>query len=304
MARKGPGLLLADITKGDDQSTAVARTVAESGADILVLAGIDYDHGLAALIALRDAITAAGGPDYPHLFAPPPNTGLNTGIDLDGDGRVGRAADAQGYGRFAGQGGLALLSRFPVTPGVDHSAILWRDVPGSLLIDHAGREGAAATGVDILRLSSVAHAEVAVALPSGDPLTLMIFHAGPPVFDGPEDRNGRRNHDEVLFWKHRLAGAFGPPPEGAFAIVGAANLDPDKGDGMGRAIRALLDHPALQDPPQLTSRPTVDWPEPGPGLMRVDYVLPSAGASMTNAGRMAADANASRHRMIWVEIED
>ncbi|WP_375186428.1 endonuclease/exonuclease/phosphatase family protein [Pseudooceanicola sp.] len=291
------------MLKREDQIGTVVDTIAAARADVLVLADLDYDHGLATLTALRDAIGAGGGPDYPHLFAPRPNTGIDTGLDLNGDGEFGWAADAQGYGRFAGQGGLAVLSRFPLEPGPDHSTMLWRDIPGSLLIDHQGREGAKAIGAGVQRLSSTSHFELGVRTPSGQPLTMMIFHAGPPVFDGPEDRNGRRNHDEVLFWKHRLDGAFGPPPP-APVIIGAANLAPAGGDGRAPAINALLTDPRLTDPPALRGLPTVDWPDPGPGALRVDYILPSADLTLGAAKVMTADPKASRHALIWVEIED
>lgn len=304
MSRKGPGLLLAAIAKGDPQVAAVTRMIAAAEADILVLADIDYDHGNATLAALRDAIRAGGGPEYRHLASPRPNSGIDSGRDLDGDGRLGRAADAQGFGRYAGQGGLAILSRVPLRLVADHSHRLWRDMPDSLVIDHAGVAGPDARNADIQRLSSVTHAEYAAALPGGPPLTLMIFHAGPPVFDGPEDRNGRRNHDEVLFWKHRLDGAFGPAPDPPFAILGAANLAPRGGDGRSGAIRALLSDPRLQDPAGLREQPTVTWPAPGPGALRVDYILPSAGLTVTGAGVMAADPKASRHHLIWVDLAD
>jgi hypothetical protein len=28
----------------------------------------------------------------------------------------------------------------------------------------------------------------------------LVSHSTLPVFDGPEDRNGRRNFDEIRFW--------------------------------------------------------------------------------------------------------
>lgn len=302
LSRKGPGVLLADTLKGDPQVDAVVQALIRNQPDIAVLAGIDYDHGLATLTALRDRISAGGGPEFPHLAAPRPNTGMDTGLDMDGDGRLGGPGDAQGYGRFAGQGGLAVLSRHPVHLIVDHSARLWRDLPDSLLIDRAGRTGPEATGAGVQRLSTVAHAEYRVDLPGSDPLTLMIFHASPPVFDGPEDRNGRRNHDEVLFWKHRLDGAFGPSPSLPYALIGAANLDPAGGDGRSAAIKSLLGDPRLRDPPGLAGKPTVDWPAPGPGALRVDYILPSRDLPIRDAG-VTTDPEASRHALIWVDID-
>lgn len=292
--------MLADIRKGDAQVAGVIRTLAGVGADVLVLADIDYDYDATTLTALRDALREAGGPDYPAIYAPRPNTGIDTGLDLNGDGRNGGPADAQGYGRFAGQGGLAVLSRYPLRAGPDHSTLLWKDIPDSLVIDHAGRAGPGAIGADVQRLSSTSHFEVTVE--AALPLTLMIFHAGPPVFDGPEDRNGRRNHDEVLFWKHRLDGAFGPPPTRQFAIVGAANLAPDGGDGRSGAIRSLLSDARLQDPTDLSGETTVRWPDPGPGALRVDYILPSADLDVIDAGLTAPEAKLSRHRLIWVDL--
>ncbi len=35
-------------------------------------------------------------------------------------------------------------------------------------------------------------------------LHLLASHPTPPAFDGPEDRNGRRNHDEIRFWNDYL----------------------------------------------------------------------------------------------------
>ena len=88
--------------------------IARTHPDILVLTGIDYDHDLRALSELAALVAAAGGPDYAHLYARRPNSGMASGIDLDGDGRLGGPGDAQGFGMFSGQGGMAILSRLPV----------------------------------------------------------------------------------------------------------------------------------------------------------------------------------------------
>lgn len=316
LERDGPGLLLRDILRGDDpQIDALARVVARVAPDILLLQGVDYDLEARALTALRDRI-AQDGPVYPHIFALRPNTGLPTGLDMDGDGRLGEPEDAQGYGAFSGQGGMAVLSRHPVigAEARDFGATLWREVPGALLPQRDGAPWPSVEAQAALLLSTVAHWVVPVALPDGR-LDLLAFHAGPPVFDGPEDRNGRRNHDEVLFWRHYMDGLFGPAAQARFVVIGDANQDPDKGDARREAIRALLADPRLQDP-----RPTregtggldtVDWPLPGPGPLRVSYVLPSrdwqvAGAGVhwpdpeTEEGRDATAA--SRHRMVWVDL--
>ncbi len=304
---------------------AAARVIAAAAPDVLLLTGIDYDLDDVALAAFAARIGAAGG-DYPYRFAARPNTGLATGLDLDGDGRLGGPGDAQGFGRFAGEGGMAVLSRLPLGQGVDYSALLWRDLPGNLMAGAGLAEEVAA----VQRLSTTGHWAVPVDLPGGGQLTLLAWLATPPVFDGPEDRNGRRNHDEAAFWLRLLDGDLPfAPPAGPFVLLGDANLDPADGEGRAGALLALLADPRLQDlrpespgaaagqggantrhkgPAALD---TADWPDdPGPGNMRVDYVLPSAGLVVEDAGVWwpapgpAADqaAAASRHRLVFVDI--
>ncbi len=320
-----------DILRGDDdQVNAVIAVIVQMHPDILHLNGIDYDLGNHALTALRDALRAAGV-DYPHLFALRPNSGMATGLDMDGDGRIGRARDAQGYGRFNGQDGMAILSRLPIdaTAAQDFSAFPWKDLPGAIppTIDGAPFPSEAAWQVQ--RLSSVGHWDVPVQLPGGPALHLLAFHATTPVFDGPEDRNGRRNHDEVTFWRRYLDGALPfPAPQGPVVILGDANLDSHDGDGRHEAIVKLLSDPRLQDPAPVstgggaeaanadqTGNPaldTADWDDPVPGNLRVDYVLPSAGLTVLASGVFwpAAGApsgdivrQASRHRLVWVDLE-
>ena len=244
--RRGPGLLLQDIERGrDPQVRAVVEVAAMLDADILVLTGFDYDHDGVALAALAARLKAAGTP-YPYRFARRPNTGRATGLDLDGDGRMGGAGDAQGWGRFSGEGGMAVLSRLPFDEAGfrDYSAFLWRDLPGALL-----PPGMTEAAQGVQRLSTTAHWALPVILPDGGRLTLLAWQATPPVFDGPEDRNGRRNHDEAAFWLRLLAGDLPmPPPEPPFVLLGNANLDTERGNGRPYALEALMRSARLQDP--------------------------------------------------------
>lgn len=332
--RRGPGLLLRDIAKGQDpQVKAVVQVIAAAAPDIVLLQRIDYDIEIRALSALADALRAAGL-DYPHLFALPPNRGMRTGVDLDGDGRTGRPGDAQGFGDFTGQGGMAILSRFPIEAEVvrDFSALLWADLPGATLPVWDGQPVLSAQARGVQRLSSTGHWDVPVQV-GGTVLHLLAFHATPPVFDGPEDRNGLRNRDELRLWPLYLDGALPgpPPPEGRFVLLGDANLDPSDGDGRSAAMRTALADPRLSDPrPVSAGGPlaaaaqggvnvgqrgdpaldTADWDDDGPGNLRVDYALPSADLRVTGAGVFwpaegpMADtvAQASRHRLVWVDI--
>ncbi len=215
----------------------MAQVVAHVAPDVLVLQGVDYDADLLALSALRDVI-AQGGPRYEHIFTMPPNTGVRTGLDMDGDGRLGGPADAQGYGRFRGADGMAILSRWPVaTDGVqDFSDLLWRDLAGAELPEVNGVSFPSVEAQAVQRLSSVGHWVVPITHPIGT-VSVMTFAAGPPVFDGPEDRNGLRNADEIRLWQVFLDGGFGALPQGRFVIAGNANLDPDAGEGRRDTIR-------------------------------------------------------------------
>lgn len=324
--RSGPGLLLAELDRfdpaksaKDSQIAAIFEILRALDADVVVLTGVDYDAGQRTLAALGARLDAAELP-YPWLFALPPNSGIPTGLDLDRDGRLGGARDAMGYGRFRGEDGIALLSRLPLDPNSaqDYTGFLWKDLPQALIPPDTS-----AGELALQRLSSVNHWQVAVQLPDGGRLGLLTWAATPPVFDGPEDRNGRRNHDEAAFWLHLLDGALPfPAPEPPFVILGDANLDPEDGDGRPEALRRLLGDPRLQDlaprgdhgrtEPGHKGDPALDtayFPK-GPGGLRVDYLLPSAGLRVLDAGVLWPAAGplaetlalASRHAPVWADI--
>jgi endonuclease/exonuclease/phosphatase family metal-dependent hydrolase len=313
LTRDGPGLLLRDITRGEDaQVAATLAVLVAAQADVIVLQGVDFDAGAAALTALAGALEAMGV-EYPHRMALRPNTGMPTGLDLDGDGRSWRARDAHGYGFFNGQGGMAILSRYPFGTARDFSGLLWAELPGS-----AAPSVLQGDALAVLRLATVAAWDVTVEMPGGA-LHLLALHAGPPVFDGPEDRNGWRNADELRFWAMYLDGWS---PDGIpfaadrFAVIGTFNVDPERGEGRPEGLRALLDHARLQD--VVPRRPgggtqTADWPEPVPGDLRVDYILPAAGLEVSDSGVLwpegeegalpaSVAALASDHRLVWMDL--
>jgi hypothetical protein len=339
LARRGPGLLLRDIRDGDPQVEAVARVVAHVDPDILLLIGVDWDLDGLALDALAARFAEAGA-EYPHRFAPRPNRGLATGLDLDADGYLGDATDAQGFGRFSGEGGMALLSRFPIGEDLrNFSDLLWRDLPGATLPQIDGAPFLPEEVLEVQRLSSSAHWDVPVILPSGEYIRIWAYHATPPVFDGPEDLNGLRNRDEARFWLAYLDGDIGDRPDAPFVLLADTNLDPADGDGLPDVLTALLTDPRLQDPEPVSrgavaaaetqggvnadhagnpALDTADWDDDpgGPGNLRVDYVLPSADFRILDGGVFwpapgdrdapllgEGDARASRHHIVWADLD-
>jgi len=113
-----------------------------------------------------------------------------------------------------------------------------------------------------------------------------------------------------------------PPPEGPFVILGQTSLDPMDGDGRPEALRALLAHPALQDPQPRGDHGRVEPGQAGDaaldtalydglGGLRVSVILPSADLMVRAAAVLwppdsdpmaATRAAASRHSPIWVDL--
>jgi endonuclease/exonuclease/phosphatase family metal-dependent hydrolase len=339
------------------QLLAAAEIVRRVAPDILVLQEIDHDYRspeeleLNARRFLRSYLAtahgeAAEGSGFPHLFAAPCNTGIPSGHDLDNDGRVagpgeegerGYGEDCFGFGTYPGQYSMALLSRFPIdVAGVrSFRELLWRDLPGH----HMPPEFYTAAEIDRLRLSSKSHWDVPVRI-GERVLHLWISHPTPPGFDGAEDRNGRRNFDEIALWVAYLendpalyddqGGRGGFALDEPFLIAGDLNSDPRSDSAFydGRqSIDLLLAHPRIQDPAELcvsegalaaAADGTAAHPERSTavfrGGMRIDYLLPSTGLRVLDGGvywpAAASDPEghrlaeqASDHRLVWIDLD-
>jgi hypothetical protein len=338
------------------QLLAAAAIIREVAPDILVINEIDHDYEAVArgeeltLNARRfnDLYLKQGpaGIDYPYAYAAPCNTGFLTGQDLDNDGVVATAdnqgerehgADSYGYGIYPGQYSMAVLSKYPLLGDRARSFRLfrWRDLPGNLIPPGRFTE----EELDIYRLSSKSHWDLPVQV--GDRLLhLLLSHPTPTGYDGPEDQNGRRNHDELRIWVHYLDDdgilvndegvRSGLPAGESFIIAGDLNADPhgDILESGRRSIDQLLEHRLVRPsgrwlesagalrgrepgPPDHVERHTVAWE--GGGL-RIDYILPSVDLTPVGGGVYWPDpasdpAGAARveiasdHRMIWLDIE-
>lgn len=335
--------------EGDDPVAMHAAAILQRvRPDIVLLTEFDYDpgHRAADLFQRRHlAVSQAGDPplEYPHRFLAPVNTGVPSGLDINMDGRADGPNDAWGFGHHPGQFGMLLLSRFPIDEAALRSfrQLRWSALPGANRPRHPdGRPFHPDAVWESLRLSSKSHWDVPLDTPLGR-LHVLAAHPTPPVFDGPEDLNGRRNFDELRLWRHYLDGGDLPwlcddqgrcgglAPSARFVVLGDLNADPLDGDTLPGAIQQLLDHPRVADyppprsegglraaggdqgPPKRTD-PATHTAEftPRTGNMRVDYVLPSRAFSVRSSGVFwpttdqpeSAWLASSDHRLVWIDV--
>ena len=211
MNRGAAGELAAALRDGDDPQIAkVAEIIRTVDPDVIAINEFDYGAGLDRAFVgnyLDDA--------YPFSFIAPSNTGVATGLDLDGDGIAGGepgttelARDSHGFGMFEGQYGMLVLSRHEIAVEDVRTFRMfrWRDMPGARLPARPdGTPFYSDEALDVLRLSSKSHWDVPVRI-GGEVVHFLVSHPTPPVFDGPEDRNGARNADEIRFWSDYVAG--------------------------------------------------------------------------------------------------
>jgi hypothetical protein len=326
--RNAAGQLVSHLsTPGNVQAKTVAEIIQRTRPDILLINEFDYvENGVAAELFQDNYLSVSqNGADpieYPYYFVAPSNTGIPSGFDLNNNGVVSGADDAFGFGFFPGQYGMAVYSRYPI----DYDSIrtfqlfLWKDMPGAMLPDDPNTPAPAdwysPAELDVFRLSSKSHWDVPIQI-DGKVVHFLVSHPTPPVFDGPEDRNGTRNFDEIRFWSDYIlpsrsgyiyddAGTFGGLEPGAmFVIAGDQNSDPLDGDSIPGSIQLLLDHPlvntkvtptsagavqqaALQGGANAThlSDPvfdTADFADGAPGNLRADYVLPRKNLQIVDA---------------------
>lgn len=257
LSRRDAGDLLKDIQQQDPQVLAVAEVIQRVRPDVLLIN--EFDFNPEALTLFQALLTtgqnttgngAARGIDYAHSYSAPVNAGVPSGYDLNGNQEIGGPGDSYGFGYFPGQNGMAILSRFPIVQTRHFQNFLWRDMPENNMPRDFLREDAQAA----FRLSSKAHWDVTLSI-HGKSLHLLAAHPSPPVFDGPEDLNGRRNHDEIRLWADYIDGASymyddqgtkGGLQKGEdFVVLGNLNADPFDGESFEGAIHQLLSHPKI-----------------------------------------------------------
>ncbi len=362
--RGSEGALITALSDLDDtRGQAVAEIIQINNPDILLVNEFDYDaNGDAAnLFRLNYLEVSQNGNApvyYPYIYSAPSNTGIPSGVDLDNDGNVGGdvgsfdyADDSFGFGRYPGEFGMVIYSKYPID--MDNvrtfQNFLWKDMPDALLpADPNDADGNGDTDnwytaaeLDIVRLSSKSHWDVPIDV-NGEIIHILASHPTPPVFDGNEDRNGTRNHDEIRFWVDYVTdgdyiydddGGMGGLADGeSFVLVGDMNADPNDGDSTANAANQLTDSaafdhsiiPSSEGGPEdsandggindaHTGDPAYDTSDFGdpPGNLRVDYALPSADLDLDNAevfwpvvaDPQSALVGTSDHRMVSIDLD-
>lgn len=340
------------LAEGHQQIENIAEIIQRVKPDIILLNEFDNtnnsnvnDHA-ALLSFIKDYLNQSQNGqesiDYKYFYQGPVNTGVNSNLDLDNNGKKGQLpSDGYGFGHFPGHYAMALLSKYPIN--VDKIRTFqhfkWSDMPDALrpFTPIAGSETSKnyynqATWNE-LRLSSKSHWDIPVNV-DGIELHILASHPTPPVFDGEEDRNGKRNHDEIRFWTDYitpesasyiyddLGNKGGLGDDKSFVILGDLNASNMEGSAIYSGIGGLLNHPNVQDAKpestgglnhsasnKLGKNHTAFW------RMRADYVLPSKnGIEVKGSGvfwptkqedtyRLIKDRSASSdHRLVWLDL--
>ena len=325
--------------KNDPQAAAIAEIIQRVRPDVVLLNEFDYDPNGNAISNFQNnylkvgqnfsgSLDGSAQPiEFSHRFLAPSNTGIPSGYDLDRSGQIdlirgsnSYGGDCWGYGEYPGKYAMVLLSRYPIDTAAVRTfqKFLWKDMPEACLPDDVSTDTASdwysVQALNQFPLSSKSHWDVPVQI-GGRRIHVLASHPTPPTYDGPEDRNGRRNHDEIRFWVDYVtptAGDYiyddqgrkgGLQSEELFVIMGDLNGDPTDGQGT-EGIALLLASPQVSTEPIPRSEggaeqarlqggannahrgnPSFDTLDAadgiratskGPGNLRVDYVIPAS----------------------------
>lgn len=342
--RTAEGELADHLMAGNhEQISSIAAIIRHVQPDVILLNEFDFagERAIAAVEHfqtnyLSKPIDGLKPIEYGYAYTGPVNTGIPSGLDLDGNGKSNDPTDCFGFGRYPGQYGMVVLSRFPLGQARTFQKFLWKDMPQALLPVNPNNQQQYYSDdiLQVFRLSSKSHWDIPVKTPQGQ-VHFLVCHPTPPVFDGPEDKNGTRNHDEIRFWADYISPGKnsyivddlqqrgGLPERASFVIAGDLNADPVDGDSTNQAIHQLLSHPLLHDPKpqskgaveatQLQGKvnnthrgkpafDTGDFSDRSPGNLRIDYVLPSRKLKVINAGVFWPEAKNKSAK--WLSASD
>jgi 3-phytase len=290
--RDKQGQLLQDLATGQDQQIRnVAEIIQRVRPDVLLINEFDYDAEQRGVYLFQKnyllvAQNGAAPIEFKYHYTGPVNTGIASGFDLDHNGKVvtqpgtrDYGGDALGFGLFPGQYGMVVLSKYPIDASRVRTfqRFKWQDMPGAMLPadPKTGKPWYDEETLKVFRLSSKNHWDVPVKIDEKTTVHVLASHPTPPAFDGPEDRNGKRNHDEIRFWADYILASYhggyivddtghagGLEPnitpgkrglmqeaaavdEPRFVVMGDENADPADGGSVPGAIQQLLNSPRI-----------------------------------------------------------
>lgn len=352
--KKGKGSeLITALNTGRQQIKNIAEIIQHTRPNVILLNEFDYikdpSQGIEKFIKgyLNKSQQGASPIDYPYYYYSTVNTGVKLDNSIIGSANLSiktsdNMPETYGFGHFPGHFGMVLLSQYPIDTNNIRTFqnFLWHHMPEALQPKdpNSGEHWYSDKAWKALRLSSKSHWDIPVILnknsASEKTIHLLASHPTPPVFDGPENRNGTRNHDEIRFWddyvtpnsasyiyddNHKKGGLAA---HSRFIILGDQNASPDEGDAINSGIADLLTNPLINNTMTPTSNGgqensdskfakthTAAW------KMRADYVLPSTyGLSITGSGvfwpmkneplyrLIEQRSSSSDHRLVWLDL--
>ena len=232
--RNAAGELVPDLsTPANAQAADVAEIIQRAGPDVLLINEFDFDRTQAAACSSETTCRCRQNGAAADRLPIPVHRAVEHGHPV-------RLRPRQQRRRIGGPGRrlrLRLLPR-PVRHGrlLDvpdrrddvrtFQIFLWKDMPGALLPDDpttpAPADWYSPDELAVFRLSSKSHWDLPIQV-GKKPVHFLVSHPTPPVFDGPEDRNGTRNHDEIRFWADYVT----PGESGATSTTTRAGRRPE-----------------------------------------------------------------------------
>jgi len=338
-------ILIKELAEGSNlQIKNIARIIKTVRPDVILLNEFDYiadpKQGVLQFIKAYLNVDSDGQQaiDYPYHYYSTVNTGQPTPFDLDNNGKMEQfGSDAWGFGMYPGQYGMVLLSKYPIDAADVRTFqhFKWKDMPGALQTKKADNSNwYTPEAWQQFPLSSKSHWDIPIKA-GNKTIHILASHPTPPTFDGAEDRNGKRNHDEIRFWKDYISSEQGAyiyddkgtrgalKPNESFVILGDQNASPDEGNAITDGIKSLLAHPKVNSDFTPASKGGAEHSSSNPFAknhtavwrMRADYVLPSrvglkvmdSGVFWPAKGEPLAELVEKReassdHRLVWVKV--
>ena len=338
--RSKAGELKQELSDGTSaKPKKIAEIIQRVRPDVILLNEFDYDaagKGIDGFQTNYLGISQNGNLPihYRYTFSDAVNTGVDSKQDLDSDGSKNTANDAFGFGKFPGQYGMVVLSKFKISKTKIRTFrnFLWKDMPSRLVPRNNDQQPFYSPEVmELFRLSSKSHWDIPIRT-QGKTIHFLVAHPTPPVFDGSEDRNGCRNHDEIKFFSDYVTEGMskyiyddngqkgGLSPTELFVIAGDMNADENDGDSTDNAASLLTNNRRINNsnPPKSSGGKyysqtqggvnlkqkgnaefdTSDFGDSNVGNLRLDYCLPSANLKMKSSGVFWPKPNESGANLI------